>query len=150
MLDAARRWSAAGEEIRVVPSLPSKLLIFDRKIALINVTEVTDGHPVVAGLLTRHPEVVASLYRLFELMWSRGLPLEPKRQQLDGEAVSRERLVSCLTTGMTDAAIQRVLGISRRTFSRRVRELHEDLGVSTRFQAGWKLAEERLLQEEAE
>jgi DNA-binding NarL/FixJ family response regulator len=41
-----------------------------------------------------------------------------------------------LLTGATDVAASKRLGMSPRTFSRRVSELLEYLGVSTRFQAG--------------
>lgn len=138
MLQAAEEWSAAGEEVRVIPSLPAKLLIFDRRVALINVTELDEGRPLVAGLLTRHPELVETLYRLFELLWDIGTPLQ-RNDKDEGRLESRDRLLACLTAGMTDAAIQRVLGISRRTFSRRVSELLDQEGASSRFEAGFKL-----------
>jgi hypothetical protein len=41
-----------------------------------------------------------------------------------------------LLTGATDVTASKRLGMSPRTFSRRVSELLEYLGVSTRFQAG--------------
>lgn len=139
MLAAAHEWVAAGEDVRVVQSLPSKLLIFDRKTALINVTEFDQGRPFVAGLLTRHPELVATLYRLFEVLWQTAVPILAGDKSREGRVEDRDRLVSCLQAGMTDAAIQRVLGMSRRTFSRRLAELIEDVGGATRFQAGFKL-----------
>ena len=41
-----------------------------------------------------------------------------------------------LASGATDLAACRKLGVSRRTYSRRVSELLEHLGVASRFQAG--------------
>ena len=45
-----------------------------------------------------------------------------------------------LLTGDTDVTISRRLSISPRTFSRRVAELLEYLGVNNRFQAGIEVA----------
>lgn len=45
-------------------------------------------------------------------------------------------VLSQLLTGATDVAASKRLGMSPRTFSRRVSELLDYLGVSTRFQAG--------------
>lgn len=45
-----------------------------------------------------------------------------------------------LLTGDTDVTMSRRLNMSPRTFSRRVAELLDYLGVSTRFQAGMEIA----------
>jgi DNA-binding NarL/FixJ family response regulator len=45
-----------------------------------------------------------------------------------------------LLTGDTDVTMSRRLSMSPRTFSRRVAELLEYLGVNTRFQAGMQVA----------
>jgi DNA-binding NarL/FixJ family response regulator len=45
-------------------------------------------------------------------------------------------IVAQLLTGATDATASQRLGMSPRTFSRRVSELLEYLGVQSRFQAG--------------
>lgn len=153
MLDAAREWVAAGEQVRVLASLPAKVLMFDRKAALINVTESPDSG-VTAGLLTRHPELVATLYRLFDLLWEKAVPLEAaasgeREGTIELNLEERDRFIACLTAGMTDTAIQRAFGISRRTFSRRVRELLDELGAASRFQAGFRLGFEAARRDQA-
>ena len=53
-----------------------------------------------------------------------------------------ERAVaSLLVTGMTDEMAARRLGLSRRTFRRRLKALMDTLGARSRFQAGFMLAE---------
>lgn len=44
------------------------------------------------------------------------------------------------TPRLNDKAIMHDLGISHRTVSRRIAELMESIGGSTRFQAGWLAA----------
>ncbi len=66
-----------------------------------------------------------------------------------------ERAVaSLLVTGMTDEMAARRLGLSRRTFRRRLKALMDKLGARSRFQAGFMLAETgwatKQLQERAE
>lgn len=51
-----------------------------------------------------------------------------------------------LTTGATDAAIARRLGVSERTVQRDVRDLLGRLGARTRFQAGLVLGLRAALQ----
>jgi sugar-specific transcriptional regulator TrmB len=131
----ARDWAALGEQIRVVPHLPSKLVIIDGRTAIINVSEAMEGLPVVAGFVTRHPELVATLQELFEVRWQRGVPVFDIDLAPEADA-SEQQLIEALAAGMKDSAIARQLGISERTLSRRINELLESLGVETRFQAG--------------
>ena len=46
------------------------------------------------------------------------------------------RIVGLLAEGLTDDAIARRLGLTRRTCRRRIRVLMERLGARSRFQAG--------------
>ncbi|TLQ48512.1 hypothetical protein FEF34_28025 [Streptomyces marianii] len=48
-------------------------------------------------------------------------------------------MVEALLSGQTDETASRKLGISPRTYSRRVAELLEHLDVTTRFQGGAEL-----------
>ncbi|NBE83550.1 helix-turn-helix domain-containing protein [Micromonospora rubida] len=55
-------------------------------------------------------------------------------------AVSEERLIALLLSGITDEAIARHLGISYRTAQRHIAALMAGLGADTRFQAGVQAA----------
>lgn len=140
ILHEALQFVAGGEEARVLGHLPAKMVIIDRKLAIMNVTETSDVEPLVAGLITRHPEVVETLHTLFETLWRQALPLGPAQVAVDDDA-DRQKLVACLLSGMTDEAMSKQLGVSRRTVTRRVQDLLNELGVETRFQAGFKVRE---------
>lgn len=140
MIEVARDYAAMGEEIRVVSVLPSKLLIIDGEIAIVHVTELTGSEPLVAGLATRHPELIATFTQLFELLWRSSIPVFEGLPAVSvDENPQREELLGCLTAGLTDGAIARQLGISPRTLTRRIQEILDELGVETRFQAGYRL-----------
>ena len=65
-----------------------------------------------------------------------------KERQETLPPTDEERAVaSLLVTGMTDEMAARRLGLSRRTFRRRLKALMDKLGARSRFQAGYMLAE---------
>ena len=140
MLEEIDELAALGERSRTVELLPSRLLIADRATALIPVTELIGERPIVVALITRHPELVHALLRLFELLWTTALPVH----HVDGAESTDEELSRCLLAGMKDETIARHLGISRRTLARRISELMNELGVETRLQAGYRLATRSL------
>lgn len=141
------RFVAEGEEARVIQHLPSKLVIIDSQLAIMNVTEVTSVEPIVAALITRHPEVVETFSVLFETLWEQAIPVGGPLPIAEEDEELRS-LASCLLAGMTDEAIARQMGVSRRTVTRHIQRLLSTLGVSTRFQAGFKIAATLGLQAE--
>jgi DNA-binding NarL/FixJ family response regulator len=50
------------------------------------------------------------------------------------------QLITLLAGGLTDAKIAKQLGWSQRTVQRRIAQIHEAIGASSRFQAGFLLA----------
>lgn len=144
MLDAARLWAERGEQIRVVTALPTKLVVVDRQVAVLHVSERSAaGRPLVAALLSRHPEVVDALGLLFEFLWDAGVCPFDLTVGTGGDdeqaAAERQKLLNCLAAGMKDRSIAHQLGVSERTVSRRIQYLINELGVDTRFQAGFIL-----------
>lgn len=138
---------AVGVEARVVHHLPFKLVLADRRMAIIPLRlEHGDSHV----LLVRSSALLDALYALFEILWERGAPvcLEQTDDPLDqglatGLAPDARRLLALMATGMNDKSIAHELGISLRTLERRVAGLLRSLGARTRFQAGFLAA--RLL-----
>ncbi|HET7306808.1 MAG TPA: helix-turn-helix domain-containing protein [Gammaproteobacteria bacterium] len=133
-----------GEVVRVVPHLPFKMILADRRIALmpLNVDQSSDH-----VLLVRSSALLDALYALFEILWERAAPVSFNRAG-DMEAadpgallpMGAEALVSLMAAGLNDKAIAYQLGISIRTLERRVVELMGGLNARTRFQMGWLAA----------
>lgn len=61
--------------------------------------------------------------------------------QKEGLTAAEQYLVELLASGITDEAIARHLGVTARTLRRRIRDLHDRLGSSGRFQAGVRAAQ---------
>ena len=133
-LAAAREMAELGEEIRVLPSLPTRMFIADDQMALVPMH--SQGGDGGFGALLIHPSGLLDLVSsIFEEYWRTAaafLPVAPAEVTAD---VDRD-LIRLLLLGVTDAAAASQLGISLRTVQRRVAELMEVAGVSTRLQLG--------------
>jgi predicted transcriptional regulator len=147
MLDIVRRDIRAGEQARVIDSVPLKMGIVDRRVALLPL--LTEAPIGTAGwLLVHRCSLLEALVALFETMWLSALPLDGvvalpvERNGTGGDLASEDtRLLTLLLAGMTDEAIARQLGIGKRTVVRRVRQLMDRVAVTTRMQLGWKASQ---------
>ncbi|MBM7829398.1 DNA-binding Lrp family transcriptional regulator [Agromyces cerinus] len=134
-IDAARESAPYGEEIRVLPTLPTRLIIADDDMALLPMR--SRGEDRSSGALLVHPSGLLDLViAIFEEYWATSTGFI-STGELPGahDAVDRD-LLKLLLLGLTDAAAGAQLGISVRTVQRRVAELMETAGVSTRLQLG--------------
>jgi len=152
--DVVRATADAGGDCRVRESVPLRLLVVDREIALLPLLGDRDDHG--SGALLVHPSgLLDALLALFELTWAGSTPFlpatgeeaagraaEPAQRALD--EVDRHML-SLLLHGLTDQAIGGQLGMSQRTVQRRVRQLMERAEVSSRFQLGHAVARRQWL-----
>lgn len=136
----------AGEQARVAPALPGRLLMVDHRRALL---PAETGGLLTECLLVVHPGALLDMVaEFFEHTWRRSIPLDLLPGATDAgsdPATSDEVVLSLLASGLTDQAIARQLQVSERTVQRRIQRICERLGVTTRFQAGLQTAREHLL-----
>ncbi|MEV6858797.1 TrmB family transcriptional regulator [Streptomyces microflavus] len=128
--------TAAGEEARMAPSVPAKMMLVDDRFALVSLSSIhADTHH---GALLVHPcSLLPALSALFEFAWQSARPLDAR----EGESSTvlrpmERRLLALLAAGVADEAAARNLGISKRTLARAVERLMSLAGVSSRFQLG--------------
>jgi DNA-binding CsgD family transcriptional regulator len=133
----------AGEQARLTHTVPIKLAIADRALALLPL-DWTSQTPDAAVLV--YPcGLLDALAALFESIWSLATPLTLTGP--DGVAplaeISAEdhELLSLLVAGLTDEAAGARLGMSRRTVVRRVQHLMTVAGARSRLQLGWRARE---------
>ncbi len=124
--------AARGEEARVLPGLPLKLAIADRRIALMPLSFDFD---TMRAALIRESTLLDALLELFDIFWARAVPLGSIATD-QGLDESQRALLTLLISGFKDDAVARQLGISTRTMRRRIRELLDELSAENRFQAG--------------
>jgi DNA-binding CsgD family transcriptional regulator len=123
----------AGEQARVLPSVPVKLVIIDEAYALVSLSiKETDVHN--AMLVVQPCGLLSALVALFEQCWQNALPFHGRTALPGGLAPADRRLLWLLAGGAGDDVIARELGISRRTLFRRLQVLMARLGAANRFQ----------------
>ncbi|MFB7508127.1 helix-turn-helix domain-containing protein, partial [Streptomyces broussonetiae] len=132
----------AGEEARVLPELPCKLAIVDDRWAML---PVATGSEAQAAVLVRASSLLDALTGMFEAYWHRAVRVPDADGPTIGAGNRRGELLTLLSAGFTDDSIARQLGVSPRTVQRWVREVMDDLGARTRFQAGIQAARAGLL-----
>lgn len=126
------------EQARVVSKLPIKLALFDRRTALVPLTGPLNGDTVDAGLVVHRSALLDALLDLFNTYWQRGTNATfEEGQAATGRLVPDEDpIVTLLGAGLKDETIARELGVSTHTVRRRISDIKNRLGVTTRFQAG--------------
>ncbi|EWM19016.1 helix-turn-helix transcriptional regulator [Kutzneria sp. 744] len=130
----AKRIGDLGGEVRTAPTLPTWLVVFDRRTALLP----ADSDPEHASAFeVTGPGVVTALVALFEKIWSSAAPLGDARDVHDDGPTNMEReLLRLLGQGLTDEAVSKKLGIGLRTTRRMVADLMCRLDARSRFEAG--------------
>lgn len=138
-LATVRRWAELGEDVRLLPSPPTRLMLFGVQAALV---PVEWGRVPARRVIVRTPGVVNALRQLFEVVWRQGVPLPGTQSTSDRQSI---QVLKLLAAGAKDETIARQMGLSLRTVRRRVAELLGELGATTRFQAGVEAARRRLI-----
>ncbi|TWF82761.1 helix-turn-helix domain-containing protein [Kitasatospora viridis] len=134
------RWLAEqGAQVRITAVLPQRLLIADRRAAVV---PIDPDKPWAGRVHTDDPGIVHQLVALFENVWAGAAPLEPARPLERGTGLTNvERsLLQLLAAGATDEVTARQLGISTRTVRRIMADLMARLDADSRFEAGIKAA----------
>ncbi|SDM11275.1 Sugar-specific transcriptional regulator TrmB [Nonomuraea maritima] len=150
-LDELERMLSSGEEARVLAGLPFKMVLIDRRQAIM---PLHLDPPLNRSVLIRGSTMVVALAELFERLWAEAVPMYPQPASGDvapdpadqaGEdegagpvelGQEDRRLLALLSAGLKDDAIARQLGLSPRSLRRRLRPLMDELKADTRFQAG--------------
>ncbi|MFJ5883197.1 LuxR C-terminal-related transcriptional regulator [Kitasatospora cineracea] len=134
-VDYAATLTAAGERFRVLDEPFQRMVIFDRRAAV--VSAAADDRQ---AMIIEDPAVLATLVDRFERDWSRA-------ERIDWQAAAgRPRptgvpaeLTELLAAGLTQKAIASRLGLSPRTVAGHIARLREFYDAETLFQLGWQL-----------
>ncbi|HEY4457839.1 MAG TPA: DNA-binding response regulator [Pseudonocardiaceae bacterium] len=135
-----RAIAAAGGRVRISSApLPHETIIVDGRIA---VTAGRGEGPARDFSVITVPDVVANVRGLVLSAWQAATDLadhEAARQpHIDEQGLT---ILRTLSAGQKDETAARQLGLSVRTYRRRVAELMDALGASSRFQAGVRARE---------
>ncbi|HEY4023802.1 MAG TPA: helix-turn-helix transcriptional regulator [Pseudonocardiaceae bacterium] len=123
-----------GGHIRTMPTLPTRMIIYDRTAAVLPIDpeNSSKGAVLLTGI-----GVIMALCELFDLTWERASLLGSAAAAINDGLNPQERAVlKLLAQGNTDEAVARKLGVSVRTGRRIMASITTRLGAQSRFQAG--------------
>jgi DNA-binding NarL/FixJ family response regulator len=142
--DAQRREliaiAAMGASVRIsAAGLPHETIIIDRR-AMILAGETVRGDRQFT--VTTSPTLISGVLALFQAAWESAATLGSR---LNGDLAPIDAayrpILQALGAGLTDEAAARRVGMSLRTYRRRVAELMKLLDSGSRFQAGVRAGE---------
>ncbi|MFK0180558.1 LuxR C-terminal-related transcriptional regulator [Streptomyces xanthochromogenes] len=133
-VEYATWFAGQGGQTRTMPSLPMRLILCDRSVAVLPVSPDASQE---GAFVIRLTSIVTALNLLFDLTWERATPLgESCTPVSDGPSEREVALLRMLEEGHTDEVIARKLGVSIRTVRRLMADLLKTLNAASRFQAG--------------
>ncbi|MEW2289604.1 LuxR C-terminal-related transcriptional regulator [Streptomyces sp. NPDC047841] len=128
-----------GGQVRTAPVLPPRMLIFDRRVAVV---PMDPDNSLAGALITREPGIVATLVATYQLAWTAAVPYSRGQNMHEDHGLTeiQHKLLTLLAQGMTDEAVAKRLGIGLRTVRRQMSAIMDRLGAQSRFEAGMKVA----------
>ncbi|MFC8716804.1 LuxR C-terminal-related transcriptional regulator [Kitasatospora sp. NPDC057198] len=129
----AAELSDRGQRFRVLDEPFRRMLVFDRKVAVVPAADDD-----ASAAFVEDPVLVALLVERFERDWARATVVDwhalagrPRESGVPPE------LTDLLAAGLTQRAIASRLGLSERTVAAHLARLREHHGAETLFQLGW-------------
>ncbi|WP_329613616.1 hypothetical protein OG244_10410 [Streptomyces brevispora] len=136
----------AGLKLRLVESLPLKMVVSDRERAMVPL-DMTDSGGEPSAIVVHRSGLLTALVHLFEKEWAQARPLYATTTGVRAEATADPRptegeleVLTLLLAGISDRRAASQLGLSVRTVERRTRRLMDLAGADSRLQLGWHAA----------
>ena len=143
--ESLRTLREGGARVRVAAEAPPAVLTLGEELAVLR---PVGGAAPAGPLLVRGGALVGVLHRLQLALWERGVEYDRAPHPAVAGPVLDEtqaRVLGKLCAGMKDEAAARQMNVSVRTYRRHVAGILKVLDVSSRFEAGLKVAELGLL-----
>lgn len=136
--EVLQRLIAAGQEARSLPSLPMKLVVADRRLALLPL-QIDTSQALTSAIVVHASSLLELLALVFEEHWRRASPVHDVEREAAGSADGLDpvehRILAMLASGLKDETVARQLGVTERTVRRHVRVILARLDATTRLQA---------------
>lgn len=129
-----------GRYIRVVDADFCNLLIIDRSILVL-----WGGSQLRSALVIQFPPLLHAMRAFAKMSWRSGAELGAHLASDYDPCEVSIKILTMLENGVKDEVAARELSVSLRTYRRHVARVLDQVGASTRFQAGARAAELGLL-----
>ncbi|KRE40869.1 helix-turn-helix transcriptional regulator [Knoellia sp. Soil729] len=133
---ALQTMRANGIDVRLTPHLAFSVLAVDRTVAVIDISHLEPGGG--GSLFVQQRQLASALMDMCLGLAALATPLPrtPRGPSLKRLTDRDGQIIALLAAGASDVTIARQLTVSQRTVERRIRSIMEELGATTRFQAG--------------
>ncbi|MDJ1132753.1 helix-turn-helix transcriptional regulator [Streptomyces iconiensis] len=132
-----RKVSDVGAEVRTADEIYERLIIFDRAVAFVPQQRKDGGAPGAA--IVTDPTIVLFLWNLHDKMWAAARPYDPSEVEYTSTSDEiKTSILRLMATGLKDDVIARRLGMATRTCRRYMAGIMDELGATSRFQAGMR------------
>ncbi|MFE5094845.1 helix-turn-helix domain-containing protein [Streptomyces sp. NPDC056638] len=146
MAKDARAGITAGLKLRLVDSLPLKMVVSDRERAMVPL-DMADSGGEPSAIVVHRSGLLTALVHLFEKEWVQARPLYTTATGVRAEPAADQQptegeleVLALLLAGISDRRAASQLGLSIRTVERRTRRLMDLAGADSRLQLGWHAA----------
>jgi hypothetical protein len=128
--------TARGAEVRTLDEFFNRMIVVDRRVAMIPHQE-----QAMVAVVVREPAVVEYLVDVFDRSWERARPFTSRDTSLLKDIASEQRAMTMrmLIEGHADPVSAKRLGVSPRTYAGYVAELKAEYEAETRFQLGYTM-----------
>ncbi|MFI6084943.1 DNA-binding response regulator [Streptomyces sp. NPDC051217] len=138
-----REVRSQGALVRISGSrLPHETILIDRRVMILAGRETPASPTGREYTVTTSETLVEGVHSMFRAVWDSAVDLDTYLRgdvpHLDAEG---RAILDALASGLTDEASAKRLGVSLRTYRRRVAELMAELEAGSRFQAGLRAGE---------
>lgn len=125
-----------GGEVRTVDEFFNRMIVVDRRVAIIPSKDT-----LRVALVVRELSVVAYLVDVFERAWERGRPFTSHEASVMKDIAGEQRSMTLrmLIEGHSDPVSAKRLGVSPRTYAGYIADLKEEFEAETRFQLGYTI-----------
>jgi sugar-specific transcriptional regulator TrmB len=128
--------SALGAEVRTLDEFFNRMIVIDRRLAVIPGPSGDD-----VAIAVQEPALVAYLVDVFERAWERARPFTNTERTMMNDIAREQRAMTIrmLIEGHSDPVSAKRLGVSARTFAGYVADLKAEYDADTRFQLGYTM-----------
>ncbi|GAA1344255.1 helix-turn-helix transcriptional regulator [Saccharothrix algeriensis] len=117
-------------ELRVANCSREEIIIVDGNAAIVHGAQPDHDYAIIL----HQPAIANALQTLMNSIWDTAIPAPRGRDGVDEAPTAK--VLGCLASGQTDESAARELGVSVRTYRRYVARIMQDIGATSRFQAG--------------
>lgn len=131
----------AGGEVRTLEEFFNRLIVVDRRLAIVPGAE--GAHVAV---VVHDPSLVAYIVDIFERFWERARPFTDRESATERDIADdvHDMTIRMLVEGHSDNASAKRVGVSTRTYAGYIASLKAEYGVETRFQLGYAIAQQEM------